>query len=229
MQTSKRTGYRLVPTAFVLAAFATVGNAGANPGLTPRDCEQYRGTPTHGYCISQAARHTGDMELADSMCQLAGKKYDECRSGWVWSRIRDPHYTTRALLEFCDDAADCAFVVADARPEGNVIEQVQRCEDWTGPFKIDCAGHALQRWAVSKPAPAEVAAVMAIHSEAAPNAAWWVGIVGACSGQDYCPAVPRFGENCRAAQAQVQRDPALCLRGPTAIAAPTVTPPTGPG
>jgi len=176
----------------------------------PADCEALEDADLAGYCRLQLASRRPLLTIdAATLCGEAGSWVAECRAEWVSNRLSAPAFTRAQLLEGCGGDPDCNFRVLDDRPEGDVLAQIQDCEDLASRFFTDCSRHALNRWRKTRPGPAELLRVV----EGAPSATiagMYTGIAVACNELGRCVGPPKAIATCEAAIRDVAARPEIC-------------------
>jgi hypothetical protein len=190
-------------------------------------CAPYRDRipNAYGFCILRNVGLVPTVEEMRKACADAGEWEKNCHGAWVTEQVRLHRYTNEELLAACGTAADCALQRLDAEPAADLWEQIGRCEEHAGEFAGDCAGHAIQRWAVAGPSPEEVAEVVRKPGKYEVQIGTFLGMIVACRHTVGCP--DDDGLLARACQIGAQgyaRDPSRC-NGTLPLANPAQKPP----
>lgn len=156
-------------------------------------CARYRtaAPDAYGLCV---ARRIAEVEEAVAMaatCADAGAWRADCHAAWVLQQSRTHRLPPDALLAACGPSSDCALQQLDAHPDPDVVTQLGRCAA-AGPYRADCAAHAVQRWANAWPDAAEVERVRASDAADPVSLGTFVGMGVACApagpARPACPA-----------------------------------------
>ena len=194
------------------------------PEPDPTGCAQYRRRiEEYGYCLMQAVPDMPDREAALLRCSETGPWRDDCQARWVerWNHADSP-VSTEDLLAACP-TDDCKFTVLDARPETDVLAQVEKCTSDAGALGEDCARHALHRWVITQPSAEEIQRVLVQRRSHHELVAHYAGQSIGCTGQGQC--VDWDAQFCREGAQFAQTDPTVCK---TSRAWPTTAVPPAP-
>jgi len=186
------------------------------PQAVEQACSTYVASgDVFGWCVRGAVAAVPEAGDAVRACAAAGRWEQRCRSAWVEPRLTDASIATNVLIGVCGDAADCAFRVLDARPEGAVAAQVGRCRALAARYEVDCVRHAMQRWVASGPDASALQAACAIDFPDIDDAGRWLAWPVACAEVGSCCTEPApVAGACRRAVAELRADPARCGAGP---------------
>ncbi len=157
-------------------------------------------------------RKPADVER---LCPLTGDREPLCRQNWMIGHLA-PHlgFSTQELLGICGDAQDCKFELLDQRPSDRVLEQVDLCVDHAGRHTKDCVGHAMERWARTRPDVDEFLRIGAQERPYAPLVGSFLGEVVACQGVGACDVVHgSMKERCDRRLRELTASPERCDRG----------------
>ena len=130
----------------------------ARPTTNAASCDHLRGAPEQfGFCRMSVASNIDNNESAEVVCEGTRDWRRRCRQAWAVSRAeRRPDVETSTLLAACVGIPDCLFEIIDHRRSDDLFEQLERCEQYAGPFAGDCAVHALDRWIHGSPSLSEI-------------------------------------------------------------------------
>lgn len=184
----------------------------ATPDAVLAACEAYREAvpEAYGLCLKQAIGGLKSVPEVARVCGLAGPWELDCRAGWVGAQSRK-NVSPQTLLEACGAAADCALQQLDAAPDPDVLAQMERCRRYAGTLVEPCVGHALQRWALARPSPEEVARVQSRPGTHDFQIGTFIGLVVQCQGTVACPtAEGPLAKGCAQGQASYARNPERC-------------------
>jgi hypothetical protein len=177
----------------------------------------------YGYCLMQSVPDMPDREAALLRCSETGPWREDCQARWVerWAHPDSP-VTTDDLLAACA-TDDCRFIVLDARPEAEVLDQVERCVTDAGSLAEECARHALHRWVTTVPNAEEIRRVLVQRRSHRELVAHYAGQAIGCTGQGEC--VEPDARFCREGVQLALTEPTVCR---TSEAWPTTAVPPAP-
>ena len=149
-------------------------------------------------------------EQGPGRCDEAGAWAGECRVGWARVRLGDPEATLDELLPACGSDEECLFDMLDARPNPDLLAQLDLCEEHLGDTSSFCQQHAANRWLASSPDEEERLRVLAAtgHDEVRHKA---LGHLVGCEGRGSCEGL---NPGCASVVAMVQGEPRRCEVSP---------------
>lgn len=181
-------------------------------------CAPYAETPdAYGYCISERVPSLASPAAMEALCPKVPTWENHCREGWVSVQDRSPVPVDPAvLLAACGPSQDCAFRVIDTKfPVGDVVADMQRCEQYAPKYLYHCVGHAVTRWITDqRPDAAEVERVRRASPRFEALMTTPLGMLEACYGTPACrPEASAVEDACRSAVERYRSGKLICPRG----------------
>ena len=190
-------------TALVCSALASLSCQPASS----EPCAAYGSGNLHSYCLTVLASQLASLKSAAIVCDRAGSWSADCRTAWIDRHAAAAPQSTGELLEFCE-GDDCRLLVLDTRPEGDLLLQLQVC-DQAGRYADDCRGHARQRWYLSQPESSEFQRIARAPTPWDELQAEMLGSALGCGAAGDCGVTPE-PRACLRAQERLHSHPWLC-------------------
>ena len=161
-------------------------------------CEPYRDMPdAYGFCVYKFGGGFPTVEVVNKLCPQAGDWEDECRHAWVAGRMHsEKQWPTEVLAKVCDGNVDCTFELIDFRADDDVLTQFRLCDQYTGEYKTDCAGHAMQRWWSANPTESEVLEISELTTPYSKKVGFYVALSQFCDKVGQCSDKGNSGRSC---------------------------------
>lgn len=159
------------------------------------NCTSYASNQNiYGYCLYKQVQHIQKIEDVNTHCKHAFDWKSDCTQSWVMSNV--DHYSLESLMQVCDHHADCAFELLDAKPNDDVLVQMDLCVQYTPKYRNDCIHHAMQRWYFEWPDATEMKRVASKPSPAPEQTGLYLGARVGCDNVGHCTGLTEVKQIC---------------------------------
>ena len=173
-------------------------------------CGGYVGTSTFGFCLQRLSAQAERLEEMVGICAGSGEWEVACRTAWVRAQLGERRTSRDTLLAGCGADPDCNFMVADIRPQGSLLEQLQDCAEHVRPYLGDCAGHTLRRHHPLTASPELPALLAGAEPWMNQHIAAWGGVGVGCGGPGDCADLGELAQDCAPWRDRYAATPAAC-------------------